>query len=144
MPSEQEKLIFWIPKLVFGNSENILEIPIDSKAKVLIKKTQSPTMSDKHILRETAFFSGAYNPIQLSRDFNEKFKCDFNLRYFPFDTQTCMILINANNKVKNFVQLTHVHMEYIGPRDLQNFEVVSWEAEMDTTPPRTVLSISGL
>ena len=144
MPSEQEEQIFWIPKFLFDNSEKILDISIDSKAKVLVKRTQNPTMSDPNIVRETAFFSGAHNPIQLSRDFNEKFKCDFDLRYFPFDNQTGMILINANNKVKNFVQLTPVHMEYIGPRDLQNFEVVSWEAEMDTMPPRTVRSISGL
>ena len=95
MPSEQEKQGFWIPKFVFGNSEKILQIPNDSKAKVLVKRTQNPTMSDPNIVRETAFFSGAHNPIQLSRDFIEKFKCDFNLQYFPFDTQTCMILINA-------------------------------------------------
>ena len=44
-----------------------------------------------------------------------------------------MFLINANNKVKNCVQLTTLHMEYIGPRDSQNFEVVSWEAKMDIT-----------
>ena len=103
------------------------------KQKFLSKGSRIHQCQTNKTLRETAFFSGAHNPIQLSRDFNEKFKCDFNLRYFPFDTQTCMILINANNKVKNFVQLTPVHMEYIGPRNLLNFEVVSWEAEMDTT-----------
>ena len=69
----------------------------------------------------------------LSRDFTLKFKCDFNLQYFPFDTQSCMILINANIKVKNFVQLTPTHLEYTGPRDLLNFEVIAWHAEIDKT-----------
>jgi hypothetical protein len=81
-------------------------------------------MSNKNVLKETAYFSGSDNPMLLSRNFNEKFKCDFNLQYFPFDTQSCMIMINANNKVKNFIQLTPVHLYYDGPRHLQNFEVI--------------------
>ena len=133
MPSEQEKKQFWIPKFVFGNSENNLEIPIDSKAKVLVKMKGPPTMSDQFHLKETAHFSGAGNPLLLSRNFNERFKCDFNLRYYPFDTQSCIILINANNKMKNFVQLTPSRLDYIGPTHLQNFEVLDWLAEIDTS-----------
>ena len=35
--------------------------------------------------------------------------------------------------MKKFVQLTPVYMEYTGPRDLQNFVVVSWDVEIDRT-----------
>ena len=90
-------------------------------------------MSDQHHLRETAYFLGSENPMLLSRDFTLKFKCDFNLQFFPFDTQSCMILINANNKVQNFVQLTPIRLEYIGPRELLNFDVIDWYAEIDTS-----------
>ena len=133
MPSEDAKRKFWIPKFVFGNSELNLQIPIDSKAKVLVKRKGTQRMADKYHLRETAYFLGSENPILLSRDFTLKFKCDFNLQYFPFDTQSCMILINANNKVQNFVQLTPIHLEYIGPRELLNFDVIDWHAEIDTS-----------
>ena len=90
-------------------------------------------MADQYHLKETAYFLGSENPLLLSRDFTLKFKCDFNLQYFPFDTQSCIIMINANNRMKNFVQLTPIHLEYIGPRDLLNFEVINWHAEIDTT-----------
>ena len=133
MPSEEEKKTFWIPKFVFGNSETNLQIPIDLKANVLIKRKGTQTMLNQNSLKETAYFSGSENPMLLSRKFNEKFKCDFNLKYFPFDTQSCMIMINANNKVKHFIQLTPVHLYYSGPKDLQNFEVIDWHAEIDTT-----------
>ena len=106
-----QKENFWIPKFVFGNSELNLQIPIDSKAKVLVKRKGTQRMADKYHLRETAYFLGSENPILLSRDFTLKFKCDFNLQYFPFDTQSCMILLNANNKVQNFVQLTPILQE---------------------------------
>ena len=106
---------------------------IDKKAKVLVKRKGDFWMSKQNSLKETAYFAGSENPMVLSRNFNEIFICNFDLRNFPFDTQTCMIVINANNKVGKFLQLTPVHFNYTGPVDLQNFEIINWYAEMDTS-----------
>ena len=143
MPSEEEKQKFWIPKFMFGNSEKNFQMPIDSEAKVLVKTRQRGKISVHYSLKETLYYSGAQNPMQLSRDFTEKFKCNFNLRYFPFDTQTCHIYLNCNNKVKNFLQLTPIHMEYVGPRDLQKILVISWNVAIDKTdsPVHIIASI---
>ena len=133
VPSKEVNEKFWIPIFVFGNSKHNLQIPIDSKEKVLVKRRGIQRMADQNHLNETAYFLGSENPLLLSRDFTLKFKCDFNLHYFPFDTQSCMIMINDNNKIKNFVQLTPIHLEYTGPRDLLNFEVIGWHALIDRT-----------
>jgi hypothetical protein len=63
MPSEEAKKKFWIPKFLFGNSETNLQIPIDSKAKVLVKRKGTQTMSNQNRLKETAYFSGSENPM---------------------------------------------------------------------------------
>ena len=86
-------------------------------------------MSDENELQETAFYDGAENPIFYSRKFNLKLKCDFKLGYFPFDTQTCFITLNAGNKVKSFIKLIGETVYFIGERELATFYVVNWNLE---------------
>ena len=122
-PSARQKGLFWVPKLVFSNSENETEMPKDSKTKILIHMLGNFTMSDQYTLHETAFYSGGENPVIYSRRFNLKFKCRFRLSYFPFDTQICTIELKAGNKVGNFVQLVPEDLEYVGAKRLATFRV---------------------
>ena len=122
-PSARQKGLFWVPKLVFSNSENETEMPKDSKTKILIHMLGNFTMSDQYTLHETAFYSGEENPVIYSRRFNLKFKCRFRLSYFPFDTQICTIELKAGNKVGNFVQLVPEDLEYVGAKRLATFRV---------------------
>ena len=128
--SKDQKTLIWFPKIIFGNSENNLEVPNDSKAKLLVKKKGDLTMSNEDNLKEIAFFDGAENPIFYSRELNLKFKCDFKLALFPFDTQTCSISLKAGNKVRNFIKLVgSVHFK--GPKELATFDVIEWNLETD-------------
>ena len=86
-------------------------------------------MSDDHEARETAFFTGAETPILYSREINLNLKCDFNLQYFPFDTQTCFISLKPGDKVNNFIKLVGDSMEFSGDRQLATFDVVKLELE---------------
>ena len=86
-------------------------------------------MSNEYDLQETAYFAGEDNPVFYSRDFNVKFKCNFDLRFFPFDTQTCSISLTAGNKVRNFIELVGESLEFTGKTKLATFDVVKWNLE---------------
>ena len=47
IPSKEQKNIFWFSKIVIVNSENKFEVPNDSKAKILLKRNGSLTMSNQ-------------------------------------------------------------------------------------------------
>ena len=129
IPSEEQKNIFWFPKIILVNSENNFEIPNDEEAKLLVKRNGTFTMSNEYDLQETAYFAGEDNPVFYSRDFNVKFKCNFDLRFFPFDTQTCSISLTAGNKVRNFIELVGESLEFTGKTKLATFDVVKWNLE---------------
>jgi len=44
-------------------------------------------------------FGGMFNPLIFSRRFEMKFGCDFELHYYPFDTQHCFINVSAKIQV---------------------------------------------
>ena len=81
-------------------------------------------MSNQYDLKETAYFKGIENPIFYSREFSVKLKCDFNLAFFPFDTQTCFIALTAGNKVRKFIRLVGESLDFTGRTELATFHVV--------------------
>ena len=133
IPSEEQKYIFWFPKIILVNSENNSEVPNDEEAKLLVKKNGELSMSSANSLHETAYFSGMENPIFFSREFNEKFKCSFNLRFFPFDTQNCFIALTAGNKVRHFIRLVGKSLDFTGDTKLATFHVINWTLETDSS-----------
>ena len=92
-------------------------------------------MSDAHDLHEIAYFTGSENPIFYSRELSVKLKCDFDLSYFPFDTQTCFIALTAGSKVRNFIELVGESVAFRGPRSLATFKVVNWNLETEMINP---------
>ena len=90
-------------------------------------------MSSGYSLHETAYFSGMENPIFYSREFNKKFKCNFNLRFFPFDTQNCFIALTAGNKVRHFIRLVGKSLDFTGDTKLATFHVINWTLETDSS-----------
>ena len=142
IPSEEQKYMFWFPKIILVNSENNSEVPNDEEAKLLVKKNGDLTMSSAYSLHETAYFSGMENPIFYSREFNEKFKCSFNLRYFPFDTQNCFIALTAGNKVRNFIKLVGKSLDFTGNTKLATFHVINWTLVTDNSSSEVDVKIN--
>jgi hypothetical protein len=45
-------------------------------------------------LEEKYLYSGSENPFIFTRTYEIKFNCHFDLHDYPFDLQTCYILVN--------------------------------------------------
>ena len=125
----QERHSIWFPIIYFENTENKVEVPNDEKSKLLVKRnSEIPDVNEKELIKR-AYFQGAKNPLIYSREFHLKLKCDFKLRYFPFDKQECYIIINAGYKTRNFVHLVKDSLTFSGEEELATFDIIECEFE---------------
>ena len=124
---QNEKL--WIPTIIFKNTDNNLQTVIDNKAKVTVKKYGNYTKSSQYELIETAYYKGSENPLEYSREFHIAINCQFDLQIYPFDSQTCTILLGKESKVTNFIKLVPNVLTYKGPILLTQFAVIEWKMD---------------
>ncbi len=50
-------------------------------------------------------FSGAKNSISLTREYYQEYACQFDLYYYPFDTQVCEMRFEVQGKTEEYVKL---------------------------------------
>ena len=55
--------------------------------------------------------------------FSAEYSCPFNLRFFPFDQQTCIMEFKARTVTKNYLTLVPGKLKYKGPEVLVEFIV---------------------
>ena len=86
--------------------------------------------------RITRLFSGSENKLSYTRQCSVKFICNFDLRFYPFDKQTCHLEMY---QAEDSILLKPGHAEYLGPTELQNHYVFSVFLCTDTTKKRNTL-----
>ena len=78
----------WIPNIVYrNNKDNDDTLTALEKSKLKIKRMGNFSRSSLDILDEVEIFQGSENPISMTQSYTKPFKCKYELRYFPFDTQ---------------------------------------------------------
>ena len=78
----------WIPNIVYrNNKDNDDTVSALEKSKVKIVRLGNFRRSDLSTLDEIEIFEGKDNPISMIQSYTKPFKCNYDLRYFPFDTQ---------------------------------------------------------
>lgn len=66
----------------------------------------------------------------ISRVYSTKFLCDFDMGLYPFDTQKCQINMIMKGNTGSFAQLIVEELKYLGPIDLTQYFVYSWNMEV--------------
>ena len=125
-----EKL--WVPTIIFENTENKYETPLDKKARIIVKKGGSYSLSSFYEMEEVAYYKGSENSLQYSRDFYLMFECQFELHNYPFDTQICTFLLKKPSKVDKFVELIPKQLVYSGPLSMPEFFIVKFDMIAET------------
>ena len=83
--AEVEKL--WIPFIVFENTENSEATRRSEDAEVTVIREGNFTKSPNEVMDEINIFQGADNKITFQQVYSKTLNCDFDLHYYPFDTQ---------------------------------------------------------
>ena len=91
----------WQPLLVFGNmnERQRLEYVPSSSVMMLVKNGIGKEAPFSH-LDEAIVYNSNETEIVLRHIQLSKFKCDFDLRYFPFDKQTCFVKVIICRNIK--------------------------------------------
>ena len=123
--SEIEAL--WVPRLNFYNTRSARETEVDKKVITKIIPSENFTyekapMSEKNNIY---IFKGSENSMFMSRSYDTSFLCEYNMAFYPFDTQICTMDITLNVVQIPFCQLKVENLLYKGPEDLVQYFIRS-------------------
>ena len=113
---KQEIEFLWIPKVIFYNTKERLETLVDGKTRMSVERIGNFTVEKNKLV-----FKGSENPLSVSRFYRTNFICDFDMAWYPFDTQKCSMDFVVEEGSQEFVSLVAHDLEYSGPLDLTQY-----------------------
>ena len=96
--------------MIFENTEHWPETILDHKTQVKISRLGNATLSGDDENESIEYFEGAENPFSMTRRYNIQFLCTYEMGWYPFDLQTCKIILATKGELKldeistNFIQ----------------------------------------
>ena len=87
-------------------------------------------MSESFENENIQYFSGKENSLYMRRFYNQRFLCDYQLNWYPFDIQDCFMKMEIKKSYSPFIQLLVDQYEYTGPKYLTQYEVRSISMEI--------------
>lgn len=144
--SAENKMIIWSPKVDVPNALGQVKSQMtnDEFTSVsLIKENEENLPEDFSLSNEARLFSGDKNAVLLKRKFSQDHACNFNLFYFPFDTQVCNLKFEMRDKTEEFVQFFKEGkgISYSGDRNLADYEIILEDLDITNSPSNHSMAI---
>ena len=127
--NEGSKQRMWVPKPTFSNTAINEQVIIDVRSEVFIKSEGNFTYADEETADETRIYKGSENPIFYTRSYSVSFLCDYDLALYPFDTQTCKIVLDLPVFEQSLVVLESHMINMDGKTKLLKYDVKKWVME---------------
>ena len=122
MTSDDQNSI-WTPTVLFANTEQQLTSKNDEKSFAMVKRLGNSTRSGNDYDEDISIFEGNQNSIRLSRSYDIEFICEYDMRWYPFDYQTCLMVVLMEGNTGKFVDLVDDLIQYSGPKELTQYFV---------------------
>ena len=113
----------WLPILIFHNTERGQRTIIDDESFATISRSGQGTGSHSSISEDINIYKGSENSISMSRLYNIEFFCDYDMRWYPFDAQTCFMVMKLGGGIEKLVSLEPGLLQYLGPEELTQYYV---------------------
>ena len=126
----------WLPIIIFHNTERGQRTINDDESFATINRTGLGTGSDSSISEDIDIYKGSENSISMSRLYNIDFFCDYDMRWYPFDAQTCFMVMKLGGGSERLVALEPGLLQYLGPKELTQYYVKKYligEANLENT-----------
>ena len=94
--SEAEKDDLWIPILTSINTANQERSKRDNNSLVTVARLGSLEKSGLHEAQNIFIYKGEENPLHVSRVYSTKWLCNYDMTWYPFDTQVGSVLYIHN------------------------------------------------
>ena len=88
----------WLPKVIYENTDQKLTTRFANEweweTKVVVRREVGKgTMSGLESVDEAEIFEGSENSLVMNQTYTHTFQCNFELSYYPFDTQVNQIIL---------------------------------------------------
>ena len=114
----------WVPEMIFSNTEEKPSTIVDEKTTIFVEKRGEHKLSGSDENENIQYFAGTENPLQLQRFYNQRFLCNYQLKWYPFDIQRCKLILKVKASVSPFTELLVGDYEYTGPKTLTQYEII--------------------
>ena len=125
----EELYRIWLPIIIFHNTERGQRTINDDESFATINRTGLGTGSDSSISEDIDIYKGSENSISMSRLYNIEFFCDYDMRWYPFDAQTCYMIMKLGGGTEKLVSLSPGFLKYLGPEELTQYYVKLYTIE---------------
>ena len=132
----------WLPIIIFHNTERGQRTINDDESFATINRTGQGTGSDSSISEDIDIYKGSENSISMTRLYNIEFFCDYDMRWYPFDAQTCFMVLKLGGGTEKLLSLTPGILEYLGPEELTQYYVKKYSVGETRLKNAKGLSIS--
>ena len=105
--TEEMQNTLWYPKIIFENQDKTQSsVSSNTVYKVIRSQESRPIEAGPETLRNTFTFPGSENKLLREVEYTTVWKCAFDFRMYPFDTQVCRIELKNPDYYTEFVQLS--------------------------------------
>ena len=121
LPIENTEI--WVPELVFDNTEEKPSTISDERTTIKVDKNGQFKPSAISENENIQYFAGSHNEIFMTRFYSQKFMCDYQMAWYPFDIQRCRLTMSMKRAFAPFTKLVVEEVVYEGERILTKYEV---------------------
>ena len=120
---EEEKQMIWTPRLIFDNTDEKTRTTTDSESVISVRREGNYTKNTKESIDNVYIFEGLYNPLDMNRVYQTEWICDYEMNWYPFDTQKCRMTFAVTKDLNNFIRIVGNGHTYRGPVELTQYFV---------------------
>ena len=120
---QDEKQKIWTPTLILDNTDKKIRTTTDDESVIFVKREGNYTLNTMVSIDNTYLFKGEDNPLDMNRVYETEWICDYQMNWFPFDTQQCQMVFSVPKDMNNFVKIVTNGHSYLGPVELTQYFV---------------------
>ena len=121
-----EQLAIWTPTIVFWNTKQQLRTANDKNTFASVRQEGNGSIIGKEVNEDIHQFRGDENLLTISRVYSIQFFCEYDMRWYPFDQQTCNVEMILDGVLGNYADLLPVGVAFSGPKELTQYYVMEF------------------
>ena len=123
-PEEEEKT--WFPTVIFENElseDDTVWFKLNQEYSLIRNLENQYKPIGVGEIDNAYMYSGDVNKHFMRREFAVEWMCEYDMAWYPFDTQECTMQYKIVNKFSDFAALVRGNLSYIGPEALTEYTV---------------------